>query len=61
MTESEENPYLATNHVEIDLPTGLPKLSIEHLPECEEERPSRKSVSFLGNMMETKVNKLSVV
>jgi len=57
MTESEENPHLPANHVEIDLPTGLPKLSIEHLPDCEEERPARKSVTFLDSIMETKVNK----
>jgi hypothetical protein len=35
----------ANNHVEIDLPTGLPKLSIELLPE--EEKPQRKHPPLL--------------
>ena len=42
MTEAEANPYMATtNHVdlEIDPPTGLPKLSIELLPETEPCEP----------------------
>ena len=38
MTEAEANPYMATTNrvdLEIDPPTGLPKLSIELLPEAE--------------------------
>lgn len=35
-TEATYNyPYRANNHVEIDQPTGLPKLSIELLPDTE--------------------------
>lgn len=39
-TEAEKNyPH---NHVEIDLPTGLPKLSIELLPDAEEDNRLRR-------------------
>ena len=44
-TEAFPSGGSAANHVEIDLPTGLPKLSIELLPE--EDKPQRKHTPFL--------------
>lgn len=49
----------STNHVEIDIPTGLPKLSVEHLP-VEDRSPKNCRVHLLNAEMDRVSNETRV-